>query len=140
MLNVLDQDVLVEILKTIHGQRSMTVTEIYIYLRSDQPTVSQHLRKLREAGFVTTTRKGKFICYTVNYKQPLPEETYESIRDWIKSFPQVAEQYINALEGKEAELLKEVKRSRCTDLPKLQSSFVEIKEEGIRSFWRKHKL
>lgn len=66
MLNVLDQDVLVTILKALHAKGSMTVTEIYIHLRSDQSTVSMHLRKLREANFVVTTRSGKYIYYSVN--------------------------------------------------------------------------
>ena len=68
ILNVLDQDVLLQILKVIHRKGTMTVTEIYIHFKSDQPTISQHLRKLREAGFVTTSRKGKYIYYAVDYK------------------------------------------------------------------------
>lgn len=30
-----------------------------------QPTVSQHLRVLREAGLVTTRRRGTQICYSL---------------------------------------------------------------------------
>jgi ArsR family transcriptional regulator, arsenate/arsenite/antimonite-responsive transcriptional repressor len=30
-----------------------------------QPTVSQHLRVLREAGLVTTRRRGNQICYSL---------------------------------------------------------------------------
>jgi ArsR family transcriptional regulator len=30
-----------------------------------QPTISQHLRVLREAGLVTTRRRGTQICYSV---------------------------------------------------------------------------
>jgi len=31
-----------------------------------QPTVSEHLRVLREAGIVTTKRRGTQICYSLN--------------------------------------------------------------------------
>ncbi len=33
-----------------------------------QPTVSEHLRVLREAGLVTTRRQGNQICYAANLK------------------------------------------------------------------------
>jgi DNA-binding transcriptional ArsR family regulator len=44
----------------------MTVTEIYVKLRLEQSVASQHLAILRKAGFVNTTRDGKFIYYSVN--------------------------------------------------------------------------
>jgi ArsR family transcriptional regulator len=31
-----------------------------------QPTISQHLRVLREAGLVTTRRRGTQICYSLD--------------------------------------------------------------------------
>jgi DNA-binding transcriptional ArsR family regulator len=31
-----------------------------------QPTISQHLKVLREAGLVSTRRRGTQICYSVN--------------------------------------------------------------------------
>jgi DNA-binding transcriptional ArsR family regulator len=31
-----------------------------------QPTVSEHLRVLREAGLVTTKRRGTQICYSLD--------------------------------------------------------------------------
>ena len=31
-----------------------------------QPTISEHLRVLREAGLVTTTRRGTQICYSLD--------------------------------------------------------------------------
>jgi len=34
--------------------------------RVSQPTVSQHLRVLREAGLVTTRRRGTQICYSLD--------------------------------------------------------------------------
>ena len=55
-----------QILKLIHQNGKMTVTEIYVQLRLEQSVASQHLAILRKAGFVTTIRNGKFIYYSVN--------------------------------------------------------------------------
>src|SRR6476619_4794527 len=56
-----------QILKLIHQNGKMTVTEIYVKLRLEQSVASQHLAILRKAGFVNTLRDGKFIYYSVNY-------------------------------------------------------------------------
>jgi DNA-binding transcriptional ArsR family regulator len=38
-------------------------------LRMEQSPASQHLRILREAGFVNTERSGKEIYYSLNYER-----------------------------------------------------------------------
>ncbi len=55
-----------QILKVIDEKGKVTVTEIYIDLRLEQSVASQHLAILRKAGFVDTTRDGKFIYYSIN--------------------------------------------------------------------------
>jgi DNA-binding transcriptional ArsR family regulator len=55
-----------QILKLVHQNGKMTVTEIYVKLRLEQSVASQHLAILRKAGYVTTNRDGKFIYYSVN--------------------------------------------------------------------------
>ncbi len=55
-----------QILKLIHQNGKMTVTEIYVQLRLEQSVASQHLAILRKAGFVNTIRNGKFIYYSVS--------------------------------------------------------------------------
>ena len=55
-----------QILKQIDEHGKITVTELYIKLRLEQSVASQHLAILRRAGFVKTTREGKFIYYSVN--------------------------------------------------------------------------
>lgn len=55
-----------QILKLIDEQGKITVTELYVTLRLEQSVASQHLAILRKAGFVTTTRDGKFIYYSIN--------------------------------------------------------------------------
>jgi DNA-binding transcriptional ArsR family regulator len=47
----------------------VTVTDLYIQLRLEQSVASQHLAVLRKAGFVKTTRDGKFIYYSVNIER-----------------------------------------------------------------------
>lgn len=55
-----------QILKQIDEHSRITVTELYVKLRLEQSVASQHLAILRRAGFVTTTREGKFIYYSIN--------------------------------------------------------------------------
>ena len=58
-----------QILKLIHQKGRITVTEIYVKLRLEQSVASQHLAILRKAGFVSATRDGKFIHYSVNHQR-----------------------------------------------------------------------
>lgn len=58
-----------QILKLIDEQGKITVTELYVHLRLEQSVASQHLAILRKAGFVKTSRDGKYIYYTVNYER-----------------------------------------------------------------------
>lgn len=60
-----------QLLKLIHDEKRLTVTEIYVKLRLEQSVASQHLAILRKAGFVTTEREGKFIYYRVNHQRLL---------------------------------------------------------------------
>ncbi len=55
-----------QILKLIDEEGKITVTELYVKLRLEQSVASQHLAILRKAGFVNTSRDGKFIYYSVN--------------------------------------------------------------------------
>jgi ArsR family transcriptional regulator, virulence genes transcriptional regulator len=55
-----------QILKAIDEHEKITVTELYQKLFLEQSVASQHLAILRKAGFVKTSRKGKFIYYSVN--------------------------------------------------------------------------
>lgn len=55
-----------QILKLIDAHGKVTVTELYVKLRLEQSVASQHLAILRKAGFVKTTRDGKFIYYSLN--------------------------------------------------------------------------
>jgi DNA-binding transcriptional ArsR family regulator len=58
-----------QIIRLIHENGRMTVTDIYVKLHMEQSVASQHLAILRTAGYVNTEREGKFIFYSVNYSR-----------------------------------------------------------------------
>jgi len=66
VLRALNHKLRQQILKLIDEHGKVTVTELYVKLRLEQSVASQHLAILRKAGFVKTTRDGKFIYYSVN--------------------------------------------------------------------------
>jgi DNA-binding transcriptional ArsR family regulator len=55
-----------QILKTIHENKSINVTQLYIKLRLEQSVASQHLAILRKAGIVSTETVGKTRLYSIN--------------------------------------------------------------------------
>jgi ArsR family transcriptional regulator, virulence genes transcriptional regulator len=68
-----------QILKQIDEHGKLTVTELYVALRLEQSVASQHLAILRKAGFVKTSRNGKFIYYSVNSNR------IEELNQFVKS-------------------------------------------------------
>lgn len=66
ILRALNHKLRQQIIKLIDEHGKITVTDIYIKLRLEQSVASQHLAILRKAGFVITTREGKFIYYSIN--------------------------------------------------------------------------
>lgn len=51
------------------SQKPKSVTEMISICGLSQSAVSQHLSKLRNAGLVTTEKKGKTIYYSLAYPQ-----------------------------------------------------------------------
>jgi DNA-binding transcriptional ArsR family regulator len=49
--------------------RQLSVSEIVSQTGVTQPTVSHHLKILRDAGLVSTERRGKEIYYTLNQQR-----------------------------------------------------------------------
>jgi len=68
-LRAIGHDLRKKIIELLNEHESMNVTDIYVKLRIEQSVASQHLAILRRAGIVLTTRKGKFIYYTLNQKR-----------------------------------------------------------------------
>ena len=71
-----------QMLRLLHQNGKMTVTEIYVKLRLEQSVASQHLAILRKAGFVNTVRDGKFIYYSVNYERL--DQVHHFVHDLLK--------------------------------------------------------
>lgn len=69
MLRAINHKLRQQILRQIDEHERITVTELYIKLRLEQSVASQHLAILRKAGFVKTSREGKFIYYSVNVQR-----------------------------------------------------------------------
>ena len=68
-----------QVIKTIHENKRITVTQLYIKMRLEQSIASQQLAILRKAGIVFTERDGKFIFYTINSSR------IEAINKFVKN-------------------------------------------------------
>lgn len=55
-----------QMLRLLYRHGHLTVTELFTRLGLEQSVASQHLGLLRRAGFVGTSRNGKYIHYSVN--------------------------------------------------------------------------
>ena len=51
----------------VNSDKPLSVTDIYVALRVEQSVASQRLKIFKKTGLVKTTRKGKFIYYSINY-------------------------------------------------------------------------
>jgi DNA-binding transcriptional ArsR family regulator len=69
-----------------------SVGEIERQLRMSQPTVSKHLRVLREAGFVESTVDAQRRLYR------LKPEPFEELDSWLAQFRRFWSTHIDALE------------------------------------------
>ena len=78
VLRALNHKLRQQVIKLIHENGKLTVTEIYVKLRLEQSVASQHLAILRKSGIVSTKREGKFIYYAIN------EKRVEAIEQFVK--------------------------------------------------------
>ncbi|MES2176624.1 MAG: metalloregulator ArsR/SmtB family transcription factor [Gemmatimonadota bacterium] len=69
-----------------------SVGEIERQLRMPQPTVSKHLRVLREAGFVESTVDAQRRLYR------LKAESLQEVDDWLAPFRRFWSDHVDALE------------------------------------------
>jgi DNA-binding transcriptional ArsR family regulator len=69
-----------------------SVGEIERQLRMSQPTVSKHLRVLREAGFVESTVDAQRRLYR------LKPEPFRQLDDWLAQFRRFWSTHVDALE------------------------------------------
>lgn len=69
VLRALNNGLRQKMIKFIHTQKRINVTELYRRLHIEQSVASQHLAILRKEGFVTGKRAGKEIYYSLNYER-----------------------------------------------------------------------
>lgn len=67
---VLGDKTRLRILSLLQG-RELCVCDLTEVLEISQPGVSQHMRRLRQAGFVNERRGGQWIYYSLNMENPL---------------------------------------------------------------------
>src|SRR5450432_2719436 len=79
VLRALNNKLRQQVIKTIHENIRLTVTQLYVKLRLEQSLASQHLAILRRAGIVSTERDGKFIFYTISSSR------VEAINGFVKN-------------------------------------------------------
>lgn len=80
MLRAIAHPLRLKIIGYIDKNKEINVNKIYSSLNIEQSITSQHLKVLRQSGYVTTTRKGKFIYYSLNYK--LIQDTLRLIEEY----------------------------------------------------------
>ncbi len=69
ILRALAHPLRMQILEFIDQNEEINVNKIYNTLKLEQSITSQHLRILRLAGIVETSRNGKFIYYKIDYSK-----------------------------------------------------------------------
>lgn len=80
VFSVIGDPVKRQILHLINGQE-LTVTQLVNSLGLSQPTISKHLRKLREAGLVDVRVDGQRRWYL------LRDAKMQPLKNWIDQFP-----------------------------------------------------
>lgn len=73
------------------AQKELAVCEICGVLNLTQPKVSKHLAKLRDMGFVTDSRKEKFIFYSLNLEDDTIKDFVHNIVEHLECYPQLEE-------------------------------------------------
>ncbi|MBH0231721.1 metalloregulator ArsR/SmtB family transcription factor [Halobacillus yeomjeoni] len=71
------------------------VCELVEVLQMSQPSISQHLKKLRDARLVKEKKKGQWVFYSLNTSH----ETYPIVHQVLKQIPDQKEK-LRALEDK----------------------------------------
>ncbi len=103
-----------------------SVGEIERQLRMPQPTVSKHLRVLREAGFVESTVDAQRRLYR------LKPEPFQEFDTWLDQFRRFWSGHVDALERHLDRMEQSSLPKRRASLTKNQASRTNGKTEGRR--------
>ncbi len=69
------------------AQGDLYVCQICGVLNLSQPKVSKHLSKLRDVGYVSDERQERYILYTLNLNDGVPQQLIQSIIKNIDQYP-----------------------------------------------------
>ncbi|MBT2738973.1 helix-turn-helix transcriptional regulator [Bacillus sp. ISL-7] len=72
---------------SILKHRECCVCEFQEVFDMSQPSISQHLRKLKDAGLIKEERRGQWVYYSLNHQS----ELYDLIDDILKHVPEQSE-------------------------------------------------
>jgi ArsR family transcriptional regulator len=84
VLRALAHPLRMRILAFIDKHGAVNVNKIYNTLQLEQSITSQHLRVLRIAGLVQTTRKGKYVVYEIVYDKL--GDAISAVRNFVEEF------------------------------------------------------
>jgi len=87
------------------AEREREVGQIVVALRLEQPSVSKHLRVLREVGLVRVRRNGRHMLYRTNPQAIRP------LHEWTQTFEKLWTHQLNRIK----------ERAEQKDLEKLYS-------------------
>ena len=72
------------------AEEEVCVCDLHDTLGVDQPKVSRHLARLREAGLVDVQRDGKWMHYRLARQgDPLVRNVLEGLRAWMRQHPRL---------------------------------------------------
>ncbi|SCF44580.1 ArsR/SmtB family transcription factor [Micromonospora mirobrigensis] len=80
------------ILDTLRGAEEQSVGELVDLLGLSQPTVSKHLRVLREAGFVTCRTAAQQRIYRIDVRP------FQAVDGWLAPYRRMWTDHLDALE------------------------------------------
>ncbi|AUZ87968.1 ArsR/SmtB family transcription factor [Arthrobacter sp. TmT3-37] len=101
------------------------VGELVVELQVSQPTVSKHLKVLREAGLVTMRAQGQKRYYSLD---PAP---LDHVRNWLADFEASATQAGTALGEPAGEASADATPEAATDADVGAAGAAEIAETGV---------
>jgi DNA-binding transcriptional ArsR family regulator len=86
-----------------------SVGDIVVSLRLGQPSVSKHLRVLRNVGLVRARRKGRHMLYQTR------AEGIRPLHEWTKSFERFWLHQLNAIKARAEEKARTLSRKNSED-------------------------
>lgn len=72
------------------------VCELVELLDMSQPSISQHLKRLKQAKFITEEKKGKWVFYSLNRKHP----SYTLVLHLVGMLPNISEEINTLIDSK----------------------------------------